>query len=57
MDMQSKFGQAYRMKDGETLQAADGSAITMRGDDVALLPAPCKPTTAVAANKLSLVAH
>ena len=37
MAMESKFGQAYRMKDGEAMQAADGSTITMRGDEVARL--------------------
>lgn len=37
MAMESKFGRAYRMKDGEAMQAADGSTITMRGDEVARL--------------------
>lgn len=37
MAMENKFGRAYRMKEGEPMQAADGSTITMRGDEVARL--------------------
>jgi len=37
MAMESKFGRAYRMKEGEPMQAADGTTITMRGDEVARL--------------------
>lgn len=37
MAMESKFGRAYRMKEGETMQAADGSTIAMKGDEVARL--------------------
>lgn len=37
MAMESKFGRAYRMKEGESMQAADGTTITMKGDEVARL--------------------
>lgn len=37
MAMESKFGRAYRMTDGEPMQAADGSTITVRGDEAARL--------------------
>lgn len=37
MAMESKFGRAYRMQDGEVMQAADGTSIQMRGDEVARL--------------------
>ena len=37
MAMESKLGSVYRMKEGEPMQAADGSTILMRGDEVARL--------------------
>lgn len=37
MAMEDKFGRAFRMKDGETMQTADGKSISMQGDEVARL--------------------
>lgn len=37
MAMESKYGQAFRMNEGEPMQATDGSTIIMHGDEVARL--------------------